>query len=159
MTARPNIVNKDISIISAMKLMDRINRKLLFVVEPDNKFVGVLSLGDIQRAIIQKISLEQPILTILRKIITTATTTQSFDEIKNIMLEKRTESMPVIDEYGYLDRIVEWSNITEDLNPKEKQVLGLPVVIMAGGVGSRLKPLTNVIPKPLIPIGEKTIAE
>ncbi len=154
-----NIVSKDITIFSALKLMDEIKRKLLYIVEENNKFLGVLSLGDIQRAIINKTPLDKPIHSILRKIITTASTSQSFDDIKSVMLANRTESMPVIDEKGYLVRIVEWDEITTEVVSETKEEIALPVVIMAGGKGSRLKPLTNVFPKPMIPIGDKTIAE
>ncbi|PLW93737.1 MAG: mannose-1-phosphate guanylyltransferase, partial [Marinilabiliales bacterium] len=63
-----NIVSKDLTIFSALKLMDEIKRKLLYIVEENNKFLGVLSLGDIQRAIINKTPLDKPIHSILRKI-------------------------------------------------------------------------------------------
>jgi NDP-sugar pyrophosphorylase family protein len=67
--------------------------------------------------------------------------------------------MPVLDDTATLLDVVFWEDVF-----KEKQVIGqknleLPVVIMAGGKGTRLKPITNIIPKPLIPIGEKPIAE
>jgi NDP-sugar pyrophosphorylase family protein len=67
--------------------------------------------------------------------------------------------MPLIDSNGYLKDVLYW----EDLIGTEYEVpiksINLPVVIMAGGIGTRLKPLTNVIPKPLIPLGEKTMIE
>ncbi len=154
-----NIVNTKHTIISALKLMDEIKRKLLFIVEDNNKFVGVLSLGDIQRAIINQKPLDTNIKEILRIHITVANTSQSFEEIKRVMLEKRAEAMPVIDNNGYLKDVVYWEDIIDDEEIKSKKKIDLPVVIMAGGKGTRLKPLTNVIPKPLIPIGDKTILE
>jgi dTDP-glucose pyrophosphorylase len=154
-----NIANKNLTLISALKLMDDIKRKLLFIVEEDNKFIGVLSLGDIQRAIINQKPLNTPIVEILRKIITIAHPSQTFDEIRQIMIERRTEAMPIIDDMGYLTKIVYWEDIIGDETLKTKEKLHLPVVIMAGGKGTRLKPLTNVLPKPLIPIGQKTIIE
>ena len=154
-----NIVKNEHTIISALELMDKIKRKLLLIVEEDNKFVGVLSLGDIQRAIINQRALDTNIREILRVHITAANPDQSFDEIKYIMLEKRAEAMPVIDERGYLKNVIYWEDIVDTDEAENIVQINLPVVIMAGGVGSRLKPLTNVIPKPLIPIGEKTILE
>ena len=103
-----NVVETDLTIISALKLMDEIKQKLLFIVEPDNKFIGVLSLGDIQRAIINQKSLETPISEILRKNITISDTEQSFEEIKQVMLEKRAEAMPVLDDKGYLVKVIYW---------------------------------------------------
>jgi dTDP-glucose pyrophosphorylase len=154
-----NIVFSEMSIISAMKLMDEIKRKLLFIVKPDQKFIGVLSLGDIQRAIINQKSLETPITKILRNDITVSTTEQSYEEIKQEMLEKRAEAMPIIDKNGYLTNVLYWEDIMDDDTLKTKTQFNIPIVIMAGGQGTRLKPLTNVIPKPLIPIGDKTILE
>jgi dTDP-glucose pyrophosphorylase len=139
--------------------MDEIKRKILFITEDNNKFIGVLSLGDLQRAIIKQKPLETKIKDILREHITIANTSLSFEEIKQIMIEKRAEAMPVIDEYGFLKDVVFWEDIIDEDSPSKKEKINLPVVIMAGGKGTRLKPLTNVIPKPLIPIGEKTILE
>src|SRR3990172_7081943 len=156
---KKDIISKEIAIISALKLMDEIRQKLLFVVESDNKFVGVLSLGDIQRAIIRQVPLDSPIKNIIREIITVADISQSNEQIKSIMLEKRIEAMPVIDEFGNLVRIIYWDELFGENTISVPKNINLPVVIMAGGIGSRLKPLTNVIPKPLIPIREKTIIE
>mgnify|MGYP006081140191 CR=1 FL=1 len=154
-----NVISVNHTIISALKLMDEIKRKILFITEDNNKFIGVLSLGDLQRAIIKQKPLETKIKDILREHITIANTSLSFEEIKQIMIEKRAEAMPVIDEYGFLKDVVYWEDIIDEDSPSKKEKINLPVVIMAGGKGTRLKPLTNVIPKPLIPIGEKTILE
>lgn len=155
-----NVISGYFTIISALKLMDEIKRKILFIIGDNNKFIGVLSLGDIQRAIINQIPLDTEISKILRKHITVAKTSQTFEEIKLEMIEKRAEAMPVIDENGFLVRVIYWEEIVDSgSKAHEKKQLNLPVVIMAGGKGSRLKPITNVIPKPLIPIGDKTMVE
>jgi dTDP-glucose pyrophosphorylase len=155
---KDNIISQNLTIISALKLMDEIKRKLLIIVEEDNKFKGVLSLGDIQRAIINQKSFETPINEIFREIITVANQNQSFEEIKSIMIEQRVEAMPVIDNSGYLTTVYYWEDIIDEKQKKITEI-NLPVIIMAGGEGTRLRPLTNVIPKPLVPIGEKTMIE
>ncbi|MCK4664751.1 MAG: nucleotidyltransferase family protein [Bacteroidales bacterium] len=146
------------SILSALKKMDETFKRLLLVFDGD-KFINILSIGDLQRAIIHNKSLETPVKLILRKDTKIAQSHDSFLEIKQQMMEYRTECMPVLDEQKKLVDVYFW----EDFFPPEikriKRELGLPVVIMAGGKGSRLKPITNVLPKPLIPIGEKTILE
>jgi len=155
---KDNIIYHDLTIIDALKLMDEIKRKLLIIVEKNDKFIGVLSLGDIQRAIINQKPFETPINEIFREIITVASTKQSFEEIKSIMIERRVEAMPIINEEGYLTDVYYWEDIIEE-NQKTLSEINLPVVIMAGGEGTRLRPLTNVIPKPLVPIGDKTMIE
>lgn len=155
---KDNIISQRLTIIDALKLMDELKRKLLIIVEDDNKFIGVISLGDIQRAIINQKPFETEIHEIFRKIITVANEDQSFEEIKAIMIENRVEAMPVVDAKGFLIKVHYWEDIIEE-NTKLLKDINLPVVIMAGGEGTRLRPLTNVIPKPLVPIGEKTMIE
>lgn len=146
------------TILSALKRMDQTYRRLLLVFENES-FSNVLSIGDIQRAIIRNQSLETLVNNILRKETRIAHTGQSFDEIKNLMLKFRAECMPVVDENQQLADVYFWEDVFQEKEPQPKKQFNLPVVIMAGGFGTRLKPITNVLPKPLIPIGEKTILE
>lgn len=67
--------------------------------------------------------------------------------------------MPVVDEDGNLVDVYLWNDMFKYSEPEHREKINLPVVIMAGGKGTRLKPITNVIPKPLIPVGDKTILE
>ena len=145
-------------ILSALKKMDKEKVKLLIVYNGD-QFTGLLSIGDIQRAIVNKIPLSSAIEHILRTEITLATEGESFQSIKDKMMLHRTECMPVVDGNHNLVDIHFWEDVFSVAVKIDNRKLDLPVVIMAGGRGERLKPLTNIIPKPLIPIGEKTIME
>ena len=149
------IIKTSISIINALKQMDSNQVKLLIVLENDI-FLGLLSLGDIQRAILDKVSLDLEIKHIMRSTYKTASLSMSEKDIRELMIEDRIECMPIINDNKIVD-VYFW----DDLFPKQQKdkSLRIPVVIMAGGKGSRLKPLTNIIPKPLIPIGEKPIIE
>tara|TARA_R110002049_G_scaffold190301_1_gene358949 strand:+ start:4328 stop:5395 length:1068 start_codon:yes stop_codon:yes gene_type:complete len=154
----PIFIDTRLSVLEALEQMDQIDRKLLIVLKGDH-FHSVLSIGDIQRAIIKKVSLESPISDIIRSEITVCSQSDSFDEIKRKMLEFRTECMPVINDEKQLINLYFWNDVF-DVNVKRKTVnLDLPVIIMAGGKGTRLRPLTNVFPKPLLPIDKKTIIE
>lgn len=150
-------VFKRATISDALKQMDAVKKKLLLVLNDDNTFCSLLSIGDIQRAIIANRPVTTPIHEILRDEVRVAHINDNPEEIKNHIRKKRNDFMPVIDADNKIVDIIFWEDLFED-----KQSLAqfdLPVVIMAGGKGSRLKPLTNVIPKPLIPINEKTIIE
>jgi dTDP-glucose pyrophosphorylase len=155
---KERITGANATILEALKKMDVLQVKLLFVFE-DNSFKGLLSIGDIQRAIIRNESLETPVKNIIRKDITVAYTSEDDQSIKAKMVEFRTECMPVLDENGELADVYFWEEIFPTTEKRVNATLNVPVVIMAGGKGTRLKPLTNVLPKPLIPIGEKTIME
>ncbi len=152
------IIQNTVPIITALKKMDAEKTKLL-IVGDETHFQGLISIGDIQRAIINNIDLNSPISSILRKDIIVASINDSQEEIKQKMLKIRAEFMPVINDKKKIVRIIFWEDlwVEEKLPPSEK--INLPVVIMAGGKGSRLRPITNVLPKPLIPIGEKPIIE
>lgn len=151
-------IQKSDSMIKALKQMDLAEKKLLLVFDNKN-FVNVISIGDIQRAIISNLPLTTPIEKIIRADTKIASNQDSFETIKRIIYENRIECMPVVDENKVLVDVYFWEDIFGKEEKRQLQKLNLPVIIMAGGKGTRLKPLTNVIPKPLIPLGEKTIIE
>lgn len=146
------------TILHALKKMDLIDKKLLIILEKQ-KFVGLLSVGDIQRAIINNTSLNISVKNIIRSSLKVAKPDESFESIKSFMLKNRVECMPVVDAEMNLTNVYFWEDFFQNIAADIPRKINLPVVIMAGGLGSRLKPLTNVLPKPLIPIGEKTIIE
>lgn len=152
------IITSDATILKALKLMDTEGTKLLFVFEGD-AFIGLLTIGDIQRAIIRNNPKETPVSQIMGKQKIYGKSTDDIQTIKKNMTILRAECMPVLDEDGKLVDVYFWKDLfgSEDASNREK--IQLPVVIMAGGKGTRLKPITNVIPKPLVPIGDKTILE
>jgi NDP-sugar pyrophosphorylase family protein len=76
------------------------------------------------------------------------------------MKTRRIELMPIVSSTGELVDVIFWEDLFNEAHlSKSERILNLPVVIMAGGQGARLKPLTNILPKPLIPINDKTIVE
>ncbi|MDD4527195.1 MAG: nucleotidyltransferase family protein [Candidatus Margulisbacteria bacterium] len=151
-------VNSSDSIISVLKKMDLTKRKLLIVIN-NFKYYSLISIGDIQRAIINNIDLNQSVSTILRENVKVAHSSDDLSEIKRTMLKRRNEFMPIINEDNDIVDVILWDTLFSEKHNISVDKLNLPVVIMAGGKGTRLAPLTNVLPKPLIPIGDKTIIE
>ena len=151
-------ISYNASLLDALKQMDSLDKKLLIVLKK-NKFAGLLSAGDIQRAVIQNKPLDTLINKTLRKNIRIASPGDDFNTIKQMMFSYRMELCPVVSKDNDIITVYFWEDIFQDKKPHPKKQFNLPVVIMAGGLGSRLKPLTNVLPKPLIPMGEKTIIE
>ncbi|MBE5918047.1 MAG: CBS domain-containing protein [Pseudobutyrivibrio ruminis] len=150
------IINKDKTLLDALRIMDSIEKKLLVICD-NRRFLGVISIGDIQRAILNKQDLSSSVVDFIRPDIIYARDNDSLDYIKATMLENRIESMPIVDSNNLLVNIYEWCDFFGERS--SFKTVNCPVVIMAGGMGTRLKPLTNVIPKPLIPVSDKTIIE
>lgn len=151
-------VSPNTTLKEALKLMDKTSYKVLMILE-NNIFNGLITIGDVQRTIIANKPLTTKVREFIRKDIIIANTTTSFEEIKQKMLKHRLAYMPVVNEKSELIDVHFWNDIFESHEKIEKKILDIPVVIMAGGKGTRLKPITNVIPKPLIPLGDRTILE
>ena len=153
------IVDSGKTIIQTMKLMDDARTKSLLVFEGE-KFLGMITNGDLQRAIIAN----KPFSLSIGNLVDNANkkyahSGEDIQHIKDWMLEVRAEFMPVLDNKGNLVDVIFWDELFKESQSDIKEKINLPVVIMAGGMGTRLKPITNVIPKPLIPVGDKTILE
>lgn len=146
------------TLLEALKKMDQLDKKLLVVLK-NNRFFGLLSAGDIQRAIIQNRFLDTPVADVLRKNIRVASPDENMESIRQMMLDFRMELCPVVAADGEIVDVHYWEDLFAEQKLQPKGSFNLPVVIMAGGLGTRLRPLTNVLPKPLIPIGEKTMLE
>lgn len=151
-------ISSSARLIDALKKMDKVSRKLLIVVR-DEEVIGLISIGDIQRAIISNQDLSTEINSILRTNYLSANENDSTESIKKTMLSIRAEFMPIIDNEGKLKDVIFWEDLFDNHFSKSKQQFKLPVVVMAGGLGTRLQPITHVLPKPLIPIGDKTMIE
>lgn len=155
---KERIIIPSTTLLDAMKLMDSTKVKMLFVFN-EKHFEGIITIGDIQRAIIKGISMTEPVLVILDKNKKYVKPDESHEIVQQKMLSLRSECMPVVDEQGELVDVYFWNDMFTYPKPQPQENIELPVVIMAGGKGTRLAPLTNIYPKPLIPIGEKTIVE
>lgn len=151
-------IQSSMTVLQSLKKMDEAKVKMLFVFEND-KFLSILTIGDIQRAIIKQVNLNDCVLSILDSNKAFASLNESKNVIREKMLRLRAECMPVVDDEGNLVDVYFWSDFFKQSEGEQREKIDLPVVIMAGGKGTRLKPITNVIPKPLVPVGDKTILE
>ena len=159
MKIKKRIILDSHSLLDALKLMDSTEFRSLIVLDGLNKFKGILSIGDIQRNLIKENKLDTIISDILRNNPRIADSNTPFSKIKKDMIKYRMEFIPVININNEVETVYFWEDLF-DINisiPLEQ--FNIPIVIMAGGFGTRLKPLTNVLPKPLIPIGEQTMIE
>ena len=155
---KERVVALSVTLLDTMKRMDEVKVKMLFVFSGEH-FEGLITIGDIQRAIINNIALSEPVSHILNKNKVYGFVSEGEKAIREKMRRMRAEVMPILDEKGELVDVWFWSDLFKKTELVQREQINLPVVIMAGGKGTRLKPITNVIPKPLVPIGDKTILE
>lgn len=155
---KERMIQSSATILQSLQKMDDAKVKMLLVFDKD-RFLSILTIGDVQRAIIKKLSLDISISSIIDVNKEFASPHESLPQIKAKMLSMRSECMPVVDSDGMLVNAYLWKDLFHDSEVDHRAKIDLPVVIMAGGKGTRLKPITNVIPKPLVPVGDKTILE
>lgn len=154
------IINLQVDVRQAMKKLDESRRKILFVVKDVNFLYGALTDGDIRRWILSGNSLDVSIKNVCNDKPITFGDIYSLDDIKNTMLEKRIQAIPIVNSENRVVDLLFWDNVFDsEYNFEIKGNLDIPVVIMAGGVGTRLEPFTKILPKSLIPIGERSVLE
>lgn len=152
------IIASSDTILHALKMMDGHRTKLVFVIDDDH-FIGILTIGDIQRSIIRNATLSDSVVSILDRNKIYASVNDTKEQIKQVMFDELIDCMPVLNDTGEIVDVLFWHEVFSDSVAENRPKIDLPVVIMAGGKGTRLKPITNVIPKPLVPVGDKTILE
>jgi len=154
------MISSDISIKAAMKLLDKTAEKCLLVVDTESRLLGTLTDGDIRRAILSGASFSSTISGIYNNNpVKLESNVQDNDEVKKIILENKIDLIPLVDKDIKLIGYKTWEEVFGNGNSRKQKNLKVPVVIMAGGKGSRLEPFTKILPKPLVPINEKPIIE
>ena len=147
------VVSETTTIVDTMKAINRGEKAVAFVCR-DGRLIAAVSDGDIRRHIMYggDINNEISIIANYQPIFLSVDEVLDYDQF---MIDKSIQALPIVDEDMHIVdiRFLGKSVVTHADN------IGIPVVMMAGGKGSRLKPYTEVLPKPLIPIGEKTITE
>lgn len=153
MTLDDYIIYEDLPLIDTLKRIDSNASGNIFICK-NGVLVAAVSDGDIRRSLMKGVDMQTPIKKIANY---TPTFVYQRDSRKafEIMKQKAITALPVLDQQGH---IVDIKLLLKEQILEEKK-LDIPVVIMAGGKGTRLKPYTDILPKPLIPIGDKTITE
>lgn len=147
------LIDQNSSILVALKQLNslrNVTKLILFVVDADKKVIGSITDGDIRRSLVLKRDLTLKVSLICNKNFFHLKNTNQYVNLK-YFLDKGVLILPVIGEKGKISRFLDISNV--------KSILPLECVIMAGGRGKRLSPITDKIPKPLLLLNDKSILE
>lgn len=152
------LVGPDDTIKQAMKKMDEVGCKITFVTGKDSLLLGALSDGDIRRWILKGGHISAKAGSVMRKEPRYLVEGYKPEAARKLVSEMLLECVPVVDACKRITGAVWWFDFFKDKSHKTVKI-NLPVVIMAGGKGARLAPITNILPKPLMPIGDKPITQ
>ena len=153
------LIFSDSSIGQAIACIDRNHRGIVLVVSPDRHLLGTITDGDVRRAMLAGMNLETPVSALLsvkaaaNLMPVTALLGTPVDTLLSLMRQHLLRQIPLLNEIGQVADLV----TLDDLLPR--QDLLLQAVIMAGGVGTRLRPFTEDLPKPMLPVGGKPLME
>ncbi|MEO5340322.1 MAG: nucleotidyltransferase family protein [Magnetococcus sp. MYC-9] len=150
---RSVLVQPESTILETIQVIDRGALRIALVVTPERRLLGVVTDGNIRRGLLNHVDLQEPVSRIMNPKPITVRVTDAREQVLALMSVREIEHVPVLDEQGIL---VGLEILQELAQPAAKTNW---VVLMVGGLGSRLGPLTQECPKPLLRVGGKPILE
>ncbi|WP_405469656.1 nucleotidyltransferase family protein [Morganella morganii] len=145
------LISPTATIYDALHVINNGPLHIAFVVTKENLLLGSITDGDIRRGLLNKLSLEDDVSTIMNKKPIVADSSTSNAQLNNLMIKNKITSIPLVENHKII--------AVEFIDDNKKTTHENPIFIMAGGFGTRLKPLTDTCPKPMLKIGNKPILE
>ena len=146
-------ITKDITIKQAMKIISKGALQIAIAVDKKDRLIGTLTDGDIRYGFLRGLNINSSVQSIIFKKPIIANKNDSKEKLLKIALSKKIYQIPVVDKNKKLIGIHILDQLIKINNKSNK------VVIMAGGKGMRLRPLTKNIPKPMLKVGNKPILQ
>jgi dTDP-glucose pyrophosphorylase len=141
------------SIRDAAQSLSDSSMKIVFIANDDDKLVGSVTDGDIRRGLLSGLALDQSVKNVMCRTPVYVREGQTTADVAKVFREKKVLYLPELDETGKMSGLYVWAE------EKTSEVLDVPMVIIAGGKGTRLKPYTDKCPKPMVPLNGKPILE
>ena len=143
-------INQGSSVLDVLKMIDKLpSLQTVFVFDAEKKIIGTITDGDIRRGFINGLSLEGLVQDFMNKDFSFLLDGDDNFNKLNDYRSRKLKAVPLISDKGNLIKVYDFT--------RTKSILPIDAVIMAGGKGERLRPLTDTVPKPLLKIGGKEI--
>ena len=154
-------VSKNVTIKNAMRQMDKSGKKIVFVTDNKGTLAGTITDGDVRKWILADGDLSKSVRNIYNKKPLYVKKTVSKREARKILIESGLEAIPILDGKMRITDIFFLKDVVKEDMVKgiKKSDLKIPLIVMAGGEGTRLDPFTRILPKALIPVGDKPVVE
>jgi len=156
------LIRKNLSIKKAMLKLNKTGMKVLFVVGDGMKLLGSLSDGDIRKAVVSGSKLNSSISKVFnKKPLFYKDDSVSMNNVRKIFKKQLISLIPIVNEKNEITRILSSSSYAKSIykNNTRKNISNTKVIIMAGGLGLRMKPFTDILPKPLLPLRGKAVID
>ena len=150
---KKTLVTEAVTISEAVNILNEVSLRIVLVVNSNMQLLGTITDGDIRRGLARHVQMSDPVDVIMNKTPVTVSIETSREAVLGVMRRYDILQVPILDAD---DRVVK-VEFLQDFTHQE--VLENPVLLMAGGVGTRLQPLTNDVPKPMLKVGDKPILE
>ena len=147
------LISPETTLLEAIQVIDKANTQAALVVNSKKQLLGTLTDGDIRRALIKKTQLSEAVEPYMSKTPVTASIDESSADILFSMKTNNINQIPILD---HDDKVVDLKLLSEHLKPVSRNNA---IIIMAGGLGTRLKELTQNAPKPMLNVGDKPLLE
>lgn len=141
-------------ISEAMQLLGEGAKQILIVVNAEGRLLGSVTDGDIRRGVLNLVAVDEPVSRIMNPSPITAQEHEEPRDTFNRLTGAHVKFVPIVAENG---EVVDLLPVAPDLGDTKSQDNW--VVLMAGGLGQRLRPLTETVPKPMLSVGEKPLLE
>lgn len=147
------LIQPEMPLEEAIAVLDKGGLRIALIADSNRHLQGTLTDGDIRRALLKHVPLTAPVTDVMCKTPHAADSNWSKEKILSVMEDLELLQIPIVDSDN---RIVGLETLHGLM---ERRTVENPVFLMAGGFGTRLKPLTNECPKPLLKVGDKPILE
>jgi dTDP-glucose pyrophosphorylase/predicted transcriptional regulator len=147
------LLEEDSTIAQAVASLNKSGLQIVIVHDQNKEFIGTITDGDIRRALLNKFTIDSSINSIINRSALTVNSLVPENTLKALMQERRIHQIPIVDVGKNILGLHLWDNLNQ---PSQ---ISNTMVIMAGGKGSRLRPLTDNIPKPMIQVNNEPMLE